>query len=157
MIDALSCLPLEDVNESKQYLTTVTIHLKPRSCVRISIANYVSGSFRVIQQSVATLMIPLTMRQVPPMFLPPLWNVHDATLNNNACINNICEGWNNKFFKIVGHYHPSIWLSLNGFNEKQQQLALLSNRNLLAIPRKKSVSKIRAPPRTNSQLVCCSS
>jgi hypothetical protein len=21
----------------------------------------------------------------------------------------MCEGWNNKFFNLVGHAHPSIW------------------------------------------------
>ncbi|KAG7157140.1 hypothetical protein Hamer_G009970, partial [Homarus americanus] len=54
-------------------------------------------------------LMPLRVRHAPPMFVPPLWNVHDATMNNNARTNNICEGWNNKFFNLVGHYHPSIW------------------------------------------------
>jgi hypothetical protein len=29
--------------------------------------------------------------------------------NGDARTNNMCEGWNNKFFNLVGHAHPSIW------------------------------------------------
>jgi hypothetical protein len=36
-------------------------------------------------------------------------NVHDVTVNGDARTNNMCEGWNNKFFNLVGHAHPSIW------------------------------------------------
>jgi hypothetical protein len=24
-------------------------------------------------------------------------------------VSNMCEGWNNNFFNLVGHAHPSIW------------------------------------------------
>ena len=43
------------------------------------------------------------------MFPPAIWNVHDATVNGDARTNNMCEGWNNNFFNLVGHAHPSIW------------------------------------------------
>jgi len=45
------------------------------------------------------------------MFPPVIWNVHDATVNGDARTSNMCEGWNNKFFNLVGHAHPStcIW------------------------------------------------
>jgi hypothetical protein len=38
-----------------------------------------------------------------------IWNVHDATVNGDARTNNMCEGWNDNFFNLVGHAHPSIW------------------------------------------------
>ena len=37
------------------------------------------------------------------------WNVHDATVNGDARTNNMCKGWNNKFFNHVGDAQPSIW------------------------------------------------
>ena len=45
------------------------------------------------------------------MFPPAIWNVHDATVNGDARTSNMCEGWNNKFFNLVEHAHPStcIW------------------------------------------------
>ena len=43
------------------------------------------------------------------MFPPAICNVHDATVNGDARANNMCEGWNNNFFNLVGHAHPSIW------------------------------------------------
>ena len=30
---------------------------------------------------------------------PEMWNVHEATINNDPC-NNACEGWNTKFFHL---------------------------------------------------------
>jgi hypothetical protein len=42
------------------------------------------------------------------MFPPIIWNVHDATVNGDARINNMCDGWN-KLFHLVGHAHHSIW------------------------------------------------
>jgi hypothetical protein len=37
------------------------------------------------------------------MFPPAIWNVHDATVNGDTRTNNMCEGWNNNFFNLVGH------------------------------------------------------
>jgi hypothetical protein len=33
----------------------------------------------------------------------------NATVNGDARTSNMCEGWNNKLFNLVGHAHPSIW------------------------------------------------
>ena len=43
------------------------------------------------------------------MIPPAIWNVHDTTVNGDARTNNMCDGWNNKFVKLVGHAIPSIW------------------------------------------------
>ncbi|KAG7168448.1 hypothetical protein Hamer_G002506 [Homarus americanus] len=51
-------------------------------------------------------LMPLRMRYTSPMFAPHLRNVHDATMNNNARTNNICEGWNNKFFNLDAVGNP---------------------------------------------------
>ena len=49
------------------------------------------------------------LRRTPPLFPPSVWKVHEATLNDGHRTNNICEGCNNKFIKMVGHHHPSVW------------------------------------------------
>ena len=51
----------------------------------------------------------MVMRHTPPMFPPAIWNIHEATVNGDPRTNNVCEGWNNKFFNLVGYAHPSIW------------------------------------------------
>ena len=50
----------------------------------------------------------MVMRRTPPMFPPAIWNIHEATVNGDPRANNVCEGWNNKFFNLVGYTHPSI-------------------------------------------------
>jgi hypothetical protein len=44
----------------------------------------------------------LTMRRVPPIFPPSIWSVHSATVDSDPRTNNVGEGWNNKFFTLVG-------------------------------------------------------
>ena len=54
--------------------------------------NYVRGTYRRIQR-----------------FPPPLWNVDDAIVQDDARTNNLCECWNHKFFHLVGHNYPLVW------------------------------------------------
>ncbi|CAG2208660.1 unnamed protein product [Mytilus edulis] len=72
-------------------------------------ATYVSGNMR--RNPAPGQGLRLVMRRTPPMFPPTIWNVHDATVNGDSRTNNVCEGWNNKFFNLVGYAHPSIWSS----------------------------------------------
>ena len=60
----------------------------------------------------------LTMRRVPPMFPPSIWSVHSATVDSDPRTNNVCEGWNNKFFTLVGSAHPSIWTCIQWFQRE---------------------------------------
>ncbi len=45
----------------------------------------------------------------PPRFPPSTWNVHLQTLRRDHRTNNLCEGWNKKFARLVGHSHPTTW------------------------------------------------
>jgi len=56
---------------------------------------------------------PIRMRRLPPTIAPELWNVHDITLINGSRTNNICEGWNNAFAKLIGRAHPTIWHAID--------------------------------------------
>ncbi|KAG7175247.1 hypothetical protein Hamer_G001277 [Homarus americanus] len=91
-------------------LKTVTPQDPPEAeeLLRYFESTCVSGSFQQPVAMPSDALMPLRMRHTSPMFAPHLWNVHDVTMNNNAITNNICEGWNNKLFNLVGHYHPSI-------------------------------------------------
>ena len=60
----------------------------------------------------------LTMRCVPPMFPPSIWSVPPATVDSDPRTNNVCEGWNNKFFTLVGSAHPSIWTCIQWFQRE---------------------------------------
>jgi hypothetical protein len=52
----------------------------------------------------------MVMRRTPLMFPPAIWNIHEATVNGDPRTNNVCEGWNNKFFNLVGYAPPPIHL-----------------------------------------------
>ena len=71
-------------------------------------STYISGRLRQ-QNPAQNQAVPLVLTRSPPMFPPAIWNVNDATVNGDARTNNICDGWNNKFFNLIGHAHPSIW------------------------------------------------
>lgn len=68
-------------------------------------STYVSGTYRNLGGRVNGIRL----RSIPPRFPPATWNVHHATLNNDARTNNICEGWNNKMYHLANKKHPSIW------------------------------------------------
>ena len=53
------------------------------------------------------------------MFPPDTWNCHEATLNNAARTNNVCEGWNNSFARLVGHDHPTIWKLIESLQKEE--------------------------------------
>jgi len=56
-----------------------------------------------------------------------VWNVNKTTLNDCHRTNNI-EGWNNRFSKLVGQKHPTIWKLIrkikNEIDADRAQLAL---------------------------------
>jgi len=54
-------------------------------------------------------MIRFIIRKIPPIFSPSSWNVHNAILVGEHWTNNMTEGWNNRFSKLCGHKHPTIW------------------------------------------------
>ena len=93
-------------------------------------STYVSGTYRQIQppqRSDGTLP-PLRMRRKPPTFPPSIWNVLAITIEGGSRTNNICEGWNNAFSKLVGHSHPTIWRAIDTIRKDQAQAATIMQR-----------------------------
>ncbi|CAK9294704.1 unnamed protein product [Gordionus sp. m RMFG-2023] len=48
--------------------------------------------------------------RIEPRFPPETWNANQSTLSDEEPTNNQCEGWNHRFFNLVGNKHPSIWV-----------------------------------------------
>ena len=97
---------------------------------------HVTGTFRNISANTTTedddnSLPALRLRPVAPMFPPPIWNVFEATLRNNPRSNNLCEGWNNKFYNLVGHHHPSIWRAITWMQKEQESVSTILEQDAL--------------------------
>jgi hypothetical protein len=62
--------------------------------------NHVRGTYRRIQRPNR----PLRVRHMPPRFSPPLWNVHDATIQGDARTNNQYELVKQQVFSFSGSH-----------------------------------------------------
>ena len=115
MIDALAFLPVNDVVQGMAHLRQ-NAHPHPQAMELLQYfdTNYVNGVWRNIHRPGQ----PIVVRRIPPIFPHALWNVHIATLNNDPRTNNVCESWNNAFYHIVGHNHPSMWHSIQGIQKQ---------------------------------------
>ena len=108
MLDGLAFLPIADLPEGIAYIRSVITEepAETEELVDYIETTYVTGTYRPVQRNGEQR---LTMRRVPPMFPPSIWSVHSATVDSDPRTNNVDEGWNNKFFTLVGSAHPSIW------------------------------------------------
>ena len=70
------------------------------------------------------------------MFPPAIWNVHDATVNSDARTSNMCEGWNNKFFNLVVHAHPStcIWRVIEWCQKEEATVRTIIQQDAIGNP-----------------------
>ncbi len=111
-VDALAFLPPKDVKDGMSYLRS-TMPEEAAPLLEYFDSTYISGQLRhrrnITSKSGHLQPISIHLRRTPPMFPPEKWNMHHATLNNQPRTNNICEGWNNKFFRLVGHANPTVW------------------------------------------------
>ena len=110
MMDSLAFLPVPDLTNGIHLLRTLCPDNTPEAAELLGYfdSTYIRGRLRQ-QNPAQNQAVRLVLRRRPPMFPPAIWNVHDDTVNGDARTNNMCEGWNNKFFNLVGHTHPSIW------------------------------------------------
>jgi len=86
---------------------------------------YVNGKYRRIGNDENNMKF----RKLPPIFPPAVWNVNKTTLNDCHRTNNIIEGWNNRFSKLVGQKHPTTWklirkIKNHEIDADREQLAL---------------------------------
>ena len=82
------------------------------------------------------------VRRIPARFPPELWNVHKATMNDCPRMNNLCEGWNNKFYHLIGYQHPSIWKLIRTFQKEESVVSAVIARDSVGEPPKKRTKKM---------------
>ncbi|KAL8571375.1 hypothetical protein ACOMHN_020367 [Nucella lapillus] len=143
MMDGLAFLPLNDVQEGMAFLRINLPQYPPEvEDLNYFDQTYVSGRYRPIQQQPAgdgAAAAPIRMRRIPPLFAPAIWNVHNATIDNNPRTN-ICEGWN-KFMNLVGHYHPSIWRTIEWFQKEEATVRTIMQQDAVGNPPAKQVQR----------------
>ena len=99
-----------------------------------------SGSFRMMG-SQDDDQTNLRVRRTPPLYPHAIWYVHDATLTDSHRTNNVCEGWNNKFFSMVGNHHPSIWKVIMWFQREESTVQTILQQDAVVNPPRKCVNK----------------
>jgi hypothetical protein len=110
MMDDLAFLPVPDLTNGIHLLITLCPDDPPEAAELLDYfySTYISGRLR--QQNPAPYKaVRLFLRRSPPMFPPAICGTYMMPVNGDARTNNMCEGWNNKFFNLVGHAHSSIW------------------------------------------------
>jgi len=65
------------------------------------------------------------VRRIEPAFPPPVWNVHDITVNSGDRTNNYCEAWNRRFETLLGHKNPSVWTTLEVLGDDAAEAATM--------------------------------
>jgi len=103
MLDGLAFLPQDKVLDGMACLKEI-MPPDAEDLLTYFDSYYVNGSYRRVG-SASTLHF----RKIPPIFSPSTWNVHNTTLVGGHRTNNMTEGWNNRFAKLCGHKHPTIW------------------------------------------------
>lgn len=103
MIDGLAFVPLDKVVDGMTYLKE---NIPPHAEDLLFYFDfyYVNSTYRRVGTASS-----LRLRRMRPIFPPPTWNVHELTLKSGHRTNNNTEGWNNRFSKLCGPKHPTIW------------------------------------------------
>ena len=105
-IDALNFLPIDDVPTGMNYIKSI-IPEEARELVNYFDQTYILGIIRLIR--ISRLGKKTIFRNIPPIFPPATWNVHEAILKNLERNNSQIEGYNHRFSKLVSYKHPSIY------------------------------------------------
>ena len=114
-------------------LTTHQRQLVGRQDIDYFDSTYISGRLRQ-QNPAQNQAVRLVIRHSPHMFPPAIWNVHDDTVNGDARTNNMREGWNNKFFNLVGYAHPSIWRVIEWCQKEEATVRTIIQQDAVGYP-----------------------
>ena len=96
----------------------------------------------------------VNMRRLPPRFPPQLWNCYQATIENGHRTNNMCEGFNNKFLKIVRYKHPKIWKFIEAIQDEEAAVRCLVHQDAIGEPTKKRAKKIYVQLQSRLKVLC---
>ena len=137
MMDAVPLLPLDKVHEGLSHLRDIC----PQEAERLLDyfdSTYVSGTFR----RVTTNDLRVALRRQPPRYPKEVWNVHNATIQNCPRTNNICEGWNSKFYHLVNGNHPTIWRLISALKKEEASVATVIAQDAVGVHPKKRVKRV---------------
>ncbi|XP_076042354.1 uncharacterized protein LOC143026220 [Oratosquilla oratoria] len=151
MLDALALLPLCDVEDRFRWLKN---HIPDGAepLVEYFDRTYVTGTFRRAQAIPGQTGI--RMRRIPPLFAPHLWNVHEATLNDEPRTNNFCEAWNNRFSNLVGHNHPSVWKLIEALKKDECSVSVTIQQDARGQPPMKRMRKVYTDLQQRLKTLC---
>ena len=65
-----------------------------------------------------------------------------AMANDCPRTNNLCEGWNNKFYHLIGYQHPSIWKLIRTIQKEESVVSAVIARDSVGEPPKKKIKKM---------------
>ena len=150
-LDGLAFLPIADVPAGMNYLLQNTPD-GAEGLVDYFSKTYVTGTFRHVQP--AHGQVGVNLQRMPPRFPPELWNVHEATVNGAPRTNNQCEGWNNRFFHLVGYKHPSIWTLIEAIQMENQKVVTLIAQDLIGQPPRKRIRRQYVSLQTRLIMLC---
>ena len=137
-LDGLAFLPINDVHDGMDSLMQHTPD-GAQELVDYFNKTYVTGTYRRVQPLHG--QVGINLQHMPPRFPPELWNVHDATINGEPRTNNQCEGWNNRFFLLVGYNHPPIWTLIDAIKKEDCTVTTLIAQDLIGQPPQKRVRR----------------
>ena len=152
-LDGLAFLPIDDVVEGfDQLRANVPEGAEP--LVQYFAQTYVIGRFRRAEANHADGGVRVRMQRIPPRFPPVIWNVHDATLNDEPRTNNQCEGYNNRFYHVIGYNHPSIWSFIRAIKQEDCRVRTAIEQDLRGNPPTKRVRKAYVALQKRLKTIC---
>jgi hypothetical protein len=66
----------------------------------------------------------------------------------------MCEGWNNKFFNLVGHSHPSIWRVIEWCQQEEATVRTIIQQDAVGNPPVKCTQQRHVQLRKRLQNLC---
>ena len=149
MMDGLAFLPVPDLTNGIHLLRTLCSDDPPEAAQLLDYfdSTYISGKLRQ-QNPAQNQEVSLVLTRNPPMFPPAIWNVHDARTNN------MCEGWNNKFFNLVGHAHPSLWRVIEWCQKEEATVRTISQQDAVGNPPVKRTQQTHVQLQERLQNLC---
>ena len=75
-------------------------------------------------------------------------------INGDARTNNKCEGWNNNFFNLVGHAHPSIWRVIEWCQKEEATVRTIIQQDAVGNPPAKRTQQRHVQLQERLQNLC---
>ncbi|KAK3911699.1 PKS-NRPS hybrid synthetase [Frankliniella fusca] len=105
-------VPVEDVEDAFRHVTEeIPDEMKPFS--KYFAETYVLG--RVVRGR----------RRTAPRYPPDLWNQHLSARHNEPRTNNTTEAWHNRFQKMVGKSHPTVFNLIKEFQKEEGDVRVM--------------------------------